>query len=68
MNSNLFLPVLGGFVAGVFVGAGLWFALLVLVAALVIWRFVQQPPPPPPLLPPIPSNQQRLSSLLGRFF
>jgi hypothetical protein len=67
MNTNLFLPVLGGFVAGVFVGAGQWFALLVLVAALVAWRFLQLPPRDPPSSETQP-NPPRPGPTPGRFF
>ncbi len=41
------LPCLGAFVAGVFVGAGLWIALIVCAAALAAWRYGLAPPPPP---------------------
>ena len=31
------LPLLGAFVAGVFAGAGMWFALILCMAGLVVW-------------------------------
>lgn len=40
------LPCLGGFVAGVFVGAGLWLALILCATGLVAWWFGQQPDRP----------------------
>ncbi len=45
MSPKLLLLLLGAFVAGVFVGAGQWFALFVFVAALAAWRWLEPPPP-----------------------
>ena len=45
MHSQL-TTALAAFVAGVFVGAGLWIALVVVVAGWVAWRFLGPPPPP----------------------
>ncbi|CAM2984435.1 hypothetical protein [Rariglobus hedericola] len=39
-------PCLGAFVAGVFVGAGLWFALIVCAAVVVAWHCWLNPSPP----------------------
>ena len=38
---NPLLLLLGGFIAGVFVGAGQWLALVVCVAALAAWRWLR---------------------------
>ena len=43
---NPLLLLLGGFIAGVFVGAGQWFALVVCVAALAAWRWHHPGLPP----------------------
>ena len=40
------ITALASFVAGVFVGAGLWVALAVTAAGWVAWRFLDPPPPP----------------------
>jgi hypothetical protein len=61
---NQLVPILGAFVVGVFVGAGQWFALVIMVAVLVAWHLAQLPPRDPPSLD---NTQRRLSSLLGRF-
>ncbi len=44
MNRSLLVATLAGFVAGVLVGAQLWFALLLIVAAAVAWQFLGPPP------------------------
>jgi hypothetical protein len=46
MNAHPLITNLAAFVAGVFVGAGLWFALVVLVAGMAAWRWFDPPPPP----------------------
>ena len=46
MNSGSLPTALAAFVAGVFVGAGLWFALVVLAAGLAAWHLLGPPPPP----------------------
>lgn len=43
--------VLAAFVAGVFVGAGLWFPLLAIGAAWLWWHCCRTKPPSPPDLP-----------------
>lgn len=43
---HLLLPCLGAFVAGVFVGAGLWFALIVCAALVVAWHVWLNPSAP----------------------
>lgn len=45
MKTHLF-PCLGAFVAGVFVGAGLWFALIVCAALVVAWHVWLNPSAP----------------------
>jgi hypothetical protein len=65
MNPKLLLLLLGAFVAGVFVGAGQWFALFVFVAALAAWRWLE--PPPPSDLPLSVPSQPRPGSPPGRF-
>ena len=68
MNPSVLLFALGGFVAGVFVGAGQWFALCVLVASLAAWRWLG--PPPPPDLPSLDSPhhpKHRPGPTPGRF-
>ncbi|RRJ94319.1 hypothetical protein Ga0100231_008070 [Opitutaceae bacterium TAV4] len=54
MPGSGFAPfvTLAAFVAGVFVGAGLWFPLLVIVAAWLWWHVYPGKPPSPPDLPP----------------
>ena len=46
MNRSHLITALASFVVGVFVGAGLWVALVVLAAGLVAWRWLGPPPPP----------------------
>ena len=46
MNRSHVITALASFVAGVFVGAGLWVALVVTAAGWVAWRFLDPPPPP----------------------
>lgn len=46
MNTNPLIAALAAFVAGVFVGAGLWFALVVLAVGLAAWRWFHPRPPP----------------------
>jgi hypothetical protein len=41
------VSVLAAFVAGVFVGAGLWLALVICVAFTVAWHFWRNLSPPP---------------------
>jgi hypothetical protein len=57
---------IGGFAAGVLVGSGQFFAIFVLVAALVAWRFMQPPPPDPSQQFTQPPT--RPGSTPGRFF
>jgi hypothetical protein len=45
MNRSHLVTALAAFVAGVFVGAGLWIALAILAAGLVAWRLLGPPPP-----------------------
>ena len=52
MNTHTVLTCLGAFVAGVFVGAGLWIALFLCAAALVVW-WIGWPPAPPDRLKPV---------------
>ena len=58
MTPTLLLLLLGAFVAGVFVGAGQWFALFVFVAALAMWRWLEPPPSDLPLSTPKPRPGQ----------
>ena len=37
------LIVLAAFVAGIFVGAGWWFPLVVIVATVAAWRWLEPP-------------------------
>ena len=46
MNRSHFITALASFVVGVFVGAGLWVALVVIAAGLVAWHWLGPPPPP----------------------
>jgi hypothetical protein len=46
MNRSHVITALAAFVAGVFVGAGLWIALVILAAGAVAWRLYDPPPPP----------------------
>ncbi len=46
MHHQQLITTLAAFVAGVFVGAGLWIALVVTAAGWVAWRFLKPPPPP----------------------
>ena len=43
---NILLLCLGAFVAGVFVGARLWFALFFCAAVLAVWWIKRTIPPP----------------------
>lgn len=43
---NLLLLCLGAFIAGVFVGARLWFALFCCAVVLTVWWFGRIRPPP----------------------
>jgi hypothetical protein len=57
----------GGFIIGVFVGAGQWFALAVIAASAVALRWYSTRPPPDPSRP-FTQPQQRPGSPPGRFF
>ena len=46
MNRTHLVTALVAFVTGVFVGAGLWIALVVTSAGWVAWHFLKPPPPP----------------------
>ncbi len=46
MHRTQLITALASFVVGVFVGAGLYFALAVTVALWVAWHFLKPPPPP----------------------
>ena len=46
MHHSHLVTALASFVAGVFVGSGLYFALAVTVALWVAWHFLKPPPPP----------------------
>lgn len=43
---NILLLCLGAFIAGVFVGARLWIALIICAAVLAAWWFGRFKPPP----------------------
>ena len=46
MHRTQLITALASCVAGVFVGAGLWVALVILAAGLVAWHVLGPPPPP----------------------
>ncbi|MBI5767874.1 MAG: hypothetical protein HZA93_08760 [Verrucomicrobia bacterium] len=50
MHQTQLITALASFVAGVFVGAGLYFALSVTVALWVAWHFLKPRPPPDRLI------------------
>ena len=58
---------IGGFVLGVFVGAGQWFALAVIATSAVAWRWYR-PPSPPDSSQQFTQPTTRPGSTPGRFF